>query len=298
MDIKALSVLLQVTRLGSFASAARAMDVDPSSVSRTVAGIEAELGLRLFERSTRRLVLTEAGKLYVARIEPLVEELERAHDEAAINRQSSTGRVRLTASIAFGHEMLVPMLPVFQEHIPDVEVEFVLSDDPVDLIGSRIDLAIRLAPSPSGDLISARLMNTRYHVVAATDYIANAPVIRIPKDLEQHKCLRYVQPNLRDVWRFKNDDDTCEVQIDGRVSISNALALRQAARAGSGPALLADWLIRDDLVQGALIDLLPDWRVTATKFETGAWLLYPSRTYLPARTRAVIDLIRENIAKM
>ena len=298
MDIKALSVLLQVTRLGSFASAARAMDVDPSSVSRTVAGIEAELGLRLFERSTRRLVLTEAGKLYVARIEPLVEELERAHDEAAINRQSSTGRVRLTASIAFGHEMLVPMLPVFQEHIPDVEVEFVLSDDPVDLIGSRIDLAIRLAPSPSGDLISARLMNTRYHVVAAPDYIANAPVIRIPKDLEQHKCLRYVQPNLRDVWRFKNDDDTCEVQIDGRVLISNALALRQAARAGSGPALLADWLIRDDLVQGALIDLLPDWRVTATKFETGAWLLYPSRTYLPARTRAVIDLIRENIAKM
>ncbi len=297
MEVDTLRTLVLVAQKGSFAAAARVLDLDPSSVSRTISGLETELGMRLFERSTRRLALTQAGNLYVRRIEPLVEELDKAREDVRQGTIAVSGRVRVTASIAFGSEILMPILPALETQLPNVEVEFVLSDDPVDLVGARMDLAIRLAPSPTGDLISARLMDTRYMVVASPDYLANACQLKTPQDLQHLACLRYALPDFKNVWQFKRDQDVQNIEVTGHALISNALALREAARHGNGPALLADWLIRSDLDQGKLVDVFPDWDVTATTFDTGAWLLYPSRTFLPARTRAVIDVLRAHITR-
>ncbi|WP_299283877.1 LysR family transcriptional regulator [uncultured Tateyamaria sp.] len=296
MDTQALRTLQLVAHHGSFAGAARVLDVDPSSVSRVVAGIEAQLGLRLFQRSTRQLSPTEAGALYLARIAPLLDELDQARDAAAQVGTKPSGRVRLTASVAFGHEVIVPHLADLRAELPEIELELVLSDQTVDLVAAQVDIAVRLAPAPKGDLISARLMRTRYRVVASPDYTQALGLIDTPDALAQRDCLRMTLPDYRTEWRFRKGGDERVVGVTGPLLISNALALRAAARAGLGPALLADWMVDRDIDARRLIDLFPDHDVTATTYDTGAWLLYPSRAYLPTKVRAVIDFLRGRIS--
>ncbi len=295
MDTDSLRTLQLVARHGSFAAAARILDVDPSSVSRVVAGAEAQLALRLFQRSTRNLQLTEAGEIYLARIGPLLDDLDLAREDAvALAGTQPKGRVRLSASVAFGQEMLVPLLPKIHATLPDIELELSLSDQNVDLVATQVDLAIRLAPAPKGDLISTRLRSTRYRVVAAPAYLSRHGAPAQPQDLTGHACLRMTLPDYRTEWHFRGES-TGTVGVTGHVLISNALALRAAARRGLGPALLADWMTDQDIATGQLVDLFPKHEVTATTFETAAWLLYPSRDYLPAKVRGVIDVLRDGL---
>jgi len=295
MDIAALRTVLLVAHHRSFAAAARVLDVDPSSVSRTVAGVETALQLRLFQRSTRVLTVTEAGEAYLARIAPLLDDLDLARDAAAQVGAVPGGRVRLTASVAFGQEMIVPHLRDMRAALPEIQLELILSDQTVDLVAAQVDLAIRLAPAPKGDLISARLMTTRYRVVASPECFGRVGRPETPADLANHACLRMTLPDYRTEWRFRKGDTEEVVGIEGPFLISNALALRAAARDGLGPALLADWMTDGDVAAGRLVDLFPGHDVTATSFDTGAWLLYPSRDYLPLKVRAVIDFLRARL---
>lgn len=296
MELDDLKLAIEVARLGSFTAAARQRETDPSSVSRSIAALEAQTGIRLFHRSTRRLSLTDAGARYLEQVAPALEALECACDAAKADAGTPQGRVRITASVAFGLEQLVPLLPRLREALPEVELELLLEDGMVDLVGQGIDLAIRLAPAPSGDLISTRLGRTRYLVCASPRYLKAHDAPTKPQDLSAHACLRYALPGLRSVWKFQGQDrDITEVAVNGPVTISNAMALRQAACLGLGVALLADWLVAAELEKGRLVTLLPDYAATATEFDTGAWLLYPSRDYLPRRTRAVIDFLKAEL---
>lgn len=296
MEIASLKTLLQVARLGSLAAAARTLDLDPSTVSRIVATAEAQIGLRIFQRSTRRLMVTEAGAAYLSRIAPLIEELEQASEEARAAQQTPSGMLRISASVAFGQVCLLPLLSQFRAEYPGIHLDLQLSDQNVDLVGEGIDLAIRLAPALKGDLISVRLKHTGYHVCAAPRYLKQADVLDHPSDLTRHDCLRLSLPDYRSRWLFRRSDEAqIEVPIAGPLMLSNALALREAARLGLGPALLADWLIAEDLAAGRLVDLFPDWQAAATTFETGAWALYPSRAYLPARLRSALDFLKVHL---
>lgn len=296
MEIQSLRTLQLVAHHGSFAGAARVLDVDPSSVSRVVANLEAQLGLRIFQRSTRQLTVTEAGAIYLARITPLLDEFELARDAATQVATQPGGRVRLTASVAFGQEVIVPHITALCAALPEIELELMLSDQTVDLVAGQVDIAVRLAPAPKGDLISTRLMRTRYRVVAAPTYIDTQGALATPQDLAQRDCLRMTLPEYRTEWRFQREGHETVVDVTGRILISNALALRAAARAGLGPALLADWMVDRDIAKGRLVDLFPDHAATATTYDTAAWLLYPSRSYLPAKVRAVIDVLRGRIS--
>ncbi len=293
MEIQSLRILALVARQGSFAAAARSIETDPSTISRMVAGLEAELGLRIFERSTRNLRLTDAGAEYLERVAPLVEGIEAAGAEIAAGQVVPAGRVRLSASVAFGQEMLVPLLTQVREALPGVTLELHLGDDPVDLVGAGMDMAIRLGPQPTGDLIATRLRPTAYRVVASPGYLARAGHPGQPEALATRDCLRMTLADFRSEWRFRRNGTERSVLVDGPVLISNVLALRAACRAGHGPALLADWLVGEDLRSGRLVDLFPNEEVSATTFETAAWLLYPSRAHLPVRTRAVIELLKK-----
>ena len=292
MDLNALALVLRVSETGSFAAAAREAGLDPSSVSRAVAAVEDRLGIRLFQRSTRRLTATAEGEAYLRRVAPLVEEMEQARLEARTGRGRAAGHLRLTASVAYGTRRIVPRLATLREAAPDLTVELVLSDANLDMVAERIDLAVRLSPAPKGDLVSARLHTTRYRVVASPAWLAGHPRPAEPSDLNAAACLRAALPGHRDAWRFRQDGAETVVPVSGPVLISNALALHDACEAGLGPALLADWLIADAVADGRLVDLFPDHDATATSFETAAWILYPSRTYLPAKVRAAIDVLR------
>lgn len=298
MELDALRLFVEVSRRGSFAAVARDRDTDPSTVSRAVAGLEDGLGLRLFQRSTRRMALTEAGHLYLARIEPLVEELDRARDEALTISSGPVGTLRLTASVAFGQTCLLPLLPGFRAAYPRLRLELLLTDANLDLVADRIDLAIRLGIRPEIDGIGAKLVDTRYRVCASPAYLERSAPLRRPEDLREHRCLLFALPAYRSRWLFRNGTGSvAAVPVAGDLVISNAVALRACALDGLGPALLPDWLVADDLARGGLVALFPDLDATATTFETAAWLLYPSRAYLPTKVRATIAFLKEQIRR-
>ncbi|MEM1386019.1 MAG: substrate binding domain-containing protein [Pseudomonadota bacterium] len=207
--------------------------------------------------------------------------------------ETPKGLLRVSASTAFGEKILVPLIKPFQARYPDIELSLTLSDAQVDLIASGIDLAVRLAPDAPPETIVSRLTTTHYRVVASPSYIAANPLSE-PMELSKRQCLRFPYAGFRDLWRARDADGTIvDIPIAGAVEISGAMALRAAALEGLGPALLADWLIADDIVSGAFVDPFPKFEWAATRFDTGAWLLFPSRAFLPAKTRVFIELLRE-----
>ncbi len=293
MNLADLTLIQNVARHGSFAAVARQHDVDPSSIGRIVAGIEEELGFRLFARTTRRMEMTEAGALYLARITPLSEELARAADECRAMHSEPRGTLRISASATFGQRFIVPRLAGFRSAYSEVAVEGIFSDNNIDLVAERVDLAVRLAPAVDGDYIVSKLMDTRYRVVAAPGYLRQAAPLRHPEDIAHHRAILFPYRDYRSRWLFRDAGGTViEQRVDGDLVLSPAGAIRDAALAGLGPALLPDWLIREDLDRGVLHPCIGGWDVTATTFDTAAWLIYPSRSYLPAKVRAMIDFLR------
>ncbi len=297
MEMDSLKMAALVARHGSFAAAARILVVDASTVSRTVASVERDIGLRLFQRNARSLTLTEEGAAYLERIGPLLLEMEHAADDARLLQTLPSGTLRMTASVAFAHECIIPHLAEFHALYPKIVLELLPTDANVDILAEKIDLAVRLAPAPAGDFISTRLLDTRYRVCASPAYLDREGGLTHPGELAGRNCLRFALPDFRSNWKFRRDSEIVTVPVSGSTLIANALGLRRAARDGLGPALLGDWLVAADLAEGHLVDLLPDWDCTATDFDTGAWALYPSREFLPRKVRVMIDFLKVRLRR-
>ena len=296
MDLDALHTFTDVVRRGSFAAVARERGVDPSSVSRQIAVLEDELGYRLFERTTRRLSPTEAGQVYHDRIVGLIEELTFAREAGADVLATLKGRLRITASVAFGERWLMSRVASFRRLYPKLDLDLVLSDGVIDIAAEGIDVGVRLGTRMTGSLVATGLFATCYRVVAAPSYIERHGRPDSPADLADHDCLVFPLPGFRSLWRFRSGErKVAEVEPQGALTISNALALRRAALDGLGIALLADWTIGTDIADSALVDLFPAFDCSAANFDTAAWIVYPSRAYVPAKTRAFIDHLKGSI---
>ena len=303
METQALQLFIDVTAAGSFAAAARRHNIDPSSVSRTIAALEEELQIRLFQRSTRKLALTEAGSRYYQRCKPLLESLNEAQEEAQTLTHTPSGTLRMTASVAFGQECLIPHLERFQKDYPDIHLDLQLTDKNLDLYAEDIDLACRLTPEFESNLIGTKLFDTQYYVVASPKYLKQQKVqlkalqnkncFEKPEDLSTASCLTFNLPEYKTLWKFrdKQGQDT-EVPIQSKLSISSILGLRRCTVNGLGPTLLADWVVKKELKSGELVNLFPQYQATATDFQTAAWLLFPSRKYVPTKTRVMVDFLK------
>ena len=186
MDISVLQTFIEVMKQGSFAAVARERNIDPSSVSRYISGLETELGVRLFQRTTRKLSPTEAGITYFNHIEPLIEEMQRARDLVTEVSGTPTGTLRVTASVSFGLKCIVPLLPEFQTLYPETSVDLLLTDSRLDLLTERIDLAIRLGQLQDSTLILQKLISTRYFVCASPNYLQRCGKLKQPEDITQH----------------------------------------------------------------------------------------------------------------
>ena len=298
MDTADFATLMVVIRLGSFAAAARGLHVDPSSVSRVVAALEAKLGTRLFQRNTRQLAMTEAGAVFVQRVAPLLEELQQVRDAVADSATTMRGTLRVTASNAFGMRRIVPVLPAFCRAHPQLNLDLILTDTVVDLVAEHIDVAVRLGALRDSTLIALPLLRTRYRVVASPGWLAAlAKSTRTQKTYQHCDCVTFAMPGFRDRWLLlrTKDGSSVAVMVQPRLLLTNGLALRECALIGLGASLLPDWLIDDDLAAGCLVDLYPEHDVAVVDAPTGAWLVYPSRSYVPAKVRVFIDLMRETM---
>ncbi|MEO1748961.1 MAG: LysR family transcriptional regulator, partial [Pseudomonadota bacterium] len=276
--------------------AARARGVDPSVVSRTVAQIEQQLGVRLFQRTTRNLVITEAGEAYIRRIEPLISELRATTAELTATAQTVKGTVKLSAPVSIGRALMLPHLPAFRAQYPDITLECYFDDRVTDLVADGIDVALRMAPSVSGDLVCAKLRATRYRVVASTYWLQAKARPLEPASLKDHECILFTLPGFREQWTFRSRTGAMQnVPVRGKLLFSNGDSVVDAMLNGMGPTLLVDALIEQHLQSGHCVDLFPEHEVTATTFDTAAWIVYPSRNYLPQKTRAVIDFLKETM---
>lgn len=296
MEIDTLRVFVDVMRRGSFAAVARDRNVDPSSVSRMIGGLEEQLGVRLFNRTTRHLSPTEAALAYFDRIEPMVEELERAALVAADSGDTPRGTLRITAAVTFAQKNLVPLLPEFAGRYPELSFELLLTDKFLDLVEDRVDLAIRLGRLPDSSLIAHRLCNMVYAVCASPEYLRRHGRPKTPADLEHHGCLRYPVLGYAK-WRFRKAGGAItEVPVRGRVVAANGVALVQCAVASMGILMLPRWNVAHELRSGALVDIFPDYEATASEFDVAAWMIYASRSYLPLKVRTFAAFLKEKFA--
>ncbi|MDJ0698502.1 MAG: LysR family transcriptional regulator [Woeseiaceae bacterium] len=296
MDIDSVRVFVDVMKQGSFAAVARQRDMDPSSISRSISSLEDELGFRLFQRTTRKLAPTEAGTEYFDRVEGLIGEFDLAGEAALDLVSSPTGTLRVTACTSFGQRVLAPILPELRCRYPDLTIDLQLVDHAVDIVEDKIDLAVRFGKRPDGDFIVSRLVPRHFRVCASPAYIDQHGNPKSPNALEQRDCLLFSFPGYRSAWKFRrHGEDEFSVPVSGHVLISHGVTMTKCAVAGLGPALLPDWLCADEIRAGELVDLFPAYECTATDFDTSAWLVYPSRSYMPLKLRAFIDYLREKV---
>ncbi len=295
MNIEALQIFVEVMRRGDYSSVAKDRNLSPSSISRTIASLEKQLGVRLFQRTTRSLSPTEAGKLYFKRVEPVVEELEYARLAVIDSNTNLSGTLRITASPSLGATCISPLLTEFTQLHPDLTVDLRLTDIVLDPVSENIDVAIRQGPLADSTLVAERLMQTVYSVCASPEYLEKNGELQQPSDIAHYKCLTFPLPGFRSIWKFrlKNNPQRVEqVNIKSRLTVNLGLVLKKCAIDGAGLALLSDWLIGSSFEDGELVNVFPEHQVTATEFETMAWIVYPSRTYIPEKVRVFTTFLK------
>ena len=295
MQLESLQLFVEVMRHGNFADVARAHDMAPSSVSRSIAALERELGARLFQRSTRKLTPTEAAAVFYHRLQPALREIESARVAASDLQREISGTLRVSAPAVFTNSAIVPLLPEFSRLYPQLRLDLQISDRYVDLLEDGIDAAIRLGSLADSSLVARRLADMTFRICASPDYLQRHGEPRIPADITDHECLLFPRTGHDLDWLFRDAGGQIErIGIDGRIQIANSASILACAIAGLGLALLPDWLLRDPLADGRLQPLFADYEVSATDFDSAVWILYPSRSYLPQKTRVFVDFLAQH----
>jgi DNA-binding transcriptional LysR family regulator len=292
-DLNDIALFVQVVRCGSFAEAARRLGLPPNTVSRRVQQLEAQLGTRLMQRSTRKLTLTQAGRAFHERCASAVDGLLEAGQALLTGSQEPSGLVRVAAPADFFDFFPMEWVAGFLAANPRVRLDFVLSDASADLIAEQIDVAFRGGPLRDSGYVGRPLLGVSSDgLVASPSYLAARGTPVALQELASHDCVISAHPSGRATWRLAGPDGMEEeVQVAGRFSGNTAQALRKATVAGLGIALLPPPLVRVDVQAGLLVPVLASYRRTSQ----GLSVLYPSRRQLPLAVSAFIALVLEKL---
>lgn len=287
-----MSVFAKVVESASFAAAARHFDMSPAMVSKHVRTLEDRLGVRLLNRTTRRVSATEVGQNYYERCLRILGELEDAERAAGDLQTAPRGLLRVTTSVSFGARQLAPAIADYLVAYPDVSIDLSLHDNYVDLVEERIDLAIRLGQLADSSLIARKLYAVEMVLCASPGYLAANGTPQKPRDLVKHNCLIYTYAAPR-TWTFTDAGGKAEViRISGRLLANSGDALLALALKDTGLLLAPDYLVADELRAGRLIRLLPEYKTQ----ETPVYAVYPHSHYLSAKTRTFIDFLAARFA--
>lgn len=290
MDNRAgeMQVFLRVVDTGSFSEAARHLLMTPSTVSKLVARIEARLGVRLLERSTRRLSLTGEGKVYYDRSQALLAELEEIERDLSRGAASITGTVRISASVGFGMVAVEPLLPAFWAAFPKVVVDLSLSDEIVDLYLDRTDVAFRVGTLTSSSLTARKLGTAPRKIVASPDYLRQYGIPQSIDDLARHRCLGFNFRRASPVWPLRESGRIVDRSVGSPLIANNGETLRRMALAGQGLARMGEFHIREDLRSGRLVEVLSE-AVEGDTEDVHALFLGTER--MPQRVRSFLDFM-------
>ncbi|WP_207284588.1 MULTISPECIES: LysR family transcriptional regulator [unclassified Pseudomonas] len=288
LDLNDIAMFVQVVRCGSFAEAARQLGMPPNTVSRRIQQLETQLGTRLMQRSTRKLTLTSAGLGFHERCVGAVEGLLEAGQALMTGSHEPSGRVRVAAPADFFDFFQMQWVTEFLTAHPRVRLDFVLSDAKADLIAEQIDVAFRGGPLRDSGYVGRQILDPRsVGMVASPAYLAARGSPRTLHDLVNHDCVISAHPGGHATWRLVGPNGEEEVQVSGRFSGNTAQALRKAAVAGLGIALLPPVMAKLEVEAGALVPVLPQYQPNGY----GLNVLYPSRRQLPLAVSAFIELV-------
>ncbi|MGM4967613.1 LysR family transcriptional regulator [Tardiphaga sp. 1201_B9_N1_1] len=287
-----MEVFTRVVELGGFSTAARAFRMTPSAVSKLVARLEARLGVRLINRSTRKLQLTPEGSAFYERALRILDEISAAEREAAIGATPS-GLLRVNTSVPFGLRLLLPLLPDFAKRYPDIKVEVVLTDLVVDLLEERADVAIRVGLMRESRLLARKLGESRMVVVASPGYLNERGTPKTPDDLADHNLLRFGFAKWENGWPFKIGGETIAVMPSGNALVSDGEAMQHLAVAGMGLARLARFHVEADIKAGRLVPVLEAFNPGDIEPIHAVFVGHGGQ--LPARVRAFLDYLVETV---
>jgi DNA-binding transcriptional LysR family regulator len=287
--LQEMTSFVAVVDAGSFVGAAEATGLSKAAVSRHVGELEKRLGVRLLQRTTRRLSLTEEGRLFFERAKELLESIDEAESQLTLRKGEARGVIRVNAPLTYGALHLAPLWGPFADANPKVSLDITLSDRVVDLVDEGYDLAIRITRIPDSSLVTRRLASTRMVLCASPAYLDRHGTPAHPRELARHAVISYTYWSTRDTWQFTGPEGAVEVRIASRIHTNNGDTCRRAALADHGIILQPDFLVGDDLRRGDLVELMPTYR----SIEIGIYAVYPSRKHLPLKTRRLIDFLAD-----
>ena len=278
---------------GGFTNAAKSLNVSVSHISKQIASLEDNIGIKLVQRTTRSLTLTEAGEVFYQHCEQLFGTLKAAQMDMESQRDDVSGKLRVGISQSFGTLHVIPAIDQLRQLYPQLKVEIHLFDYKVDMIEERLDLWITNNEELPEGYIAQRLADSQFVVAASPDYLIKAGTPSCPSDLSDHNCLIY-RSRERDYtsWAFDNGQESLCVTVSGDYSVDLAEAVRDAAVAGWGIAYLATYLVKEEFRSGQLIQVLPEWRASQIM---PFFAVYPSRKNMPKKLSTVIEFLKQHI---
>lgn len=288
-----MKTFVRVVETGSFSAAANDLKVGQSAISKSIIQLEERLGVRLLLRSTHGLTATEAGQAYYNCARRTIDAAEEAELAARKAGASLTGRLRVSAGVTFAGLYLLPRLGRFLAQHPDLTVDFVLDDRPVDPIGEGVDICLRYGPLADSSLIGRKVASTRRVVVSTASYLDRAGLPKTPSELLRHEMVIYSSDrNGGETWVFRKDASEISVTLRGRVRLTSSEGVRAAILSGLGMAVVSQWLFKPELDSGKVRQVLSDWALP----EIELWLVFPMGRMPNAKARAFAAFVQTEIA--
>ncbi len=294
-----MATFARVVDAGNFSLAAREMGSTPSTVSRQIKRLENALGMRLLERSTRSVRITDSGAQVYRHCRDMVDAASGAVDVAGLFAGAPRGKVSIAAPTAFAKTVIHPMMPAFLRAWPDVDVQLVFVDHEVDPLRDAVDIVIRPTRSPPPGLAGRQLGTVSWVLCASPDYLNAKGMPSVPQDLAEHDCLHLGETVDDNRWQFRRGTDAraVEVAVKGRYIANHAGARMEAAQQNWGIACLPDFAATEALRRGDLVRVLDDWVFEARAYGGPVWLLYPPNRFLPPKVRALIDYLAAHLGQ-
>jgi len=286
----ALRTFTQVVESGSLSAAARLLKVGQPAVSRTIATLERHLGSQLLLRTTRRVVVTDAGSRYYESIKPAVEAIEEAEQTLRSTTAGIAGLLRVAAPVTFGRLLVVPSLGPFLDAHPRLRLELVLDDRPVDVLQERIDVALRVGTLHESRLVARRLAVARRIVVGSPGYLTRRGIPTTPAELHGHDIVTYGKADSEQEWQFRSGTGSTAVRVPSRLHISAAEGVRAAVLAGLGLAVASHWMFGPELQSGEVLPVLAGYDLDPVEL----WAVLPGRR-APARARAFLEFFQRSL---